>query len=557
MLAKIAIKYGLTRNCINDLLAFGRKFIGEDLPKDSRTLKGTPRSIPVQKKAGGDYLYRGLKKGILDKLKTYKFDGEYITLKLNVDGLPLFKSSSKEFWPILASFARSRPFIVLLWYSDDGKPSSVSEFLEDVLKELEELKQSGIVYNGRHYKVRVGAFIADAPARNFLKCTVGHKGVNACDRCEIIGSSESGRTVFNKDDKYPPRTDEKFNRLDYLKPKRVATDHSSHQTGVTPLIAAGFSCVKGFVLDPMHLIFLGVVKRLLHYLFKGPNCCRLSPQQKEIVNQRLARINGLLPSEFARQPRSLKFLDRYKATEFRQFLLYTGMVVLRGVVPDAVYTHFLTLAIAITILHDVSQERREFFEGYSVKLLEHFVKECKNVYGPTFTSYNVHSLLHICDDVTNFQVSLAELSAFEFENMLFHLKRYVKNAKNPIVQVEKRLIEAENCEYDLFAPRRITKISNDHKDCHFLLGTGDYAKINEIKDDGRLVCDIIPKDVTENFFVEPWPSKDFDIALVTVDMNDSRIKRRVLEEEALFRKCVSLPVAEGFVLIPLLHDVEG
>ena len=85
---------------------------------------------------------------------------------------------------------------------------------------------------------------------------------------------------------------------------------------------SGISCVKGFVLDYMHLACLGVTRRLLKYLKKGP-CGKISASQVNEISIRLLALNGQLHSEFARQPRSLLELDRWKATEFWQFLLYS------------------------------------------------------------------------------------------------------------------------------------------------------------------------------------------------------------------------------------------
>ena len=89
--------------------------------------------------------------------------------------------------------------------------------------------------------------------------------------------------------------------------------------------------VTQFPIDYMHLVCLGVTRRLLLFWRKGPLHC-------------------VIAKEFARKPRSLCEIDRWKATELRQFLLYTGPVVLRGYVSDAVYSNFLLLHVAISIL---------------------------------------------------------------------------------------------------------------------------------------------------------------------------------------------------------------
>jgi len=42
-------------------------------------------------------------------------------------------------------------------------------------------------------------------------------------------------------------------------------------------------------------------------------------------------------------------LARWKATEFRQFLLYSGIVVLHSIIPNQVYDHCLCLHVAMVI----------------------------------------------------------------------------------------------------------------------------------------------------------------------------------------------------------------
>lgn len=177
-------------------------------------------------------------------------------------------------------------------------------------------------------------------------------------------------------------------------------------------------CVTGFPLEYMHLVCLGVVKRLLCFLKKGPPACRLSHAQIRAISTQLVFLSGKLPSEFARRPRPLTELDQWKATELRQFLLYTGPVVLKKVLHKKVYEHFLCLTVAVSILLDSSEKKRAAYMKYATDLLSSFVDRCKRIYTPAFVVYNVHGLRDLSDDSRYYQCSLNDISAFSFGNHL-------------------------------------------------------------------------------------------------------------------------------------------
>ena len=67
----------------------------------------------------------------------------------------------------------------------------------------------------------------------------------------------------------PSRIDAEFNEMLYER----------HQLSQSPLINTSVLCIKDFALDYMHLVCLGVVKRLLLYLKEGPRFCRISGKQ--------------------------------------------------------------------------------------------------------------------------------------------------------------------------------------------------------------------------------------------------------------------------------------
>lgn len=75
----------------------------------------------------------------------------------------------------------------------------------------------------------------------------------------------------------------------------------------------------------------------------GPLAIRISVQAKDNILQVLINLRNAVPKEFSRRPRSLNEIAYWKVTEFRQFLLYTGPIVLKTVLNRNVYTNFLTL----------------------------------------------------------------------------------------------------------------------------------------------------------------------------------------------------------------------
>lgn len=97
-----AVKFYVKQRAITFLLKILKSAGLKSLPSDSRTLLSTPRFVEIQNRAGGQLWYNGIQnclKQIFGKLsRNYS-----IEININSDGLPLFKSSPKEFWPILAN----------------------------------------------------------------------------------------------------------------------------------------------------------------------------------------------------------------------------------------------------------------------------------------------------------------------------------------------------------------------------------------------------------------------------------------------------------------------
>ena len=415
-----------------------------------------------------------------------------------------------------------------------SKPNSVQEYLQDFITESKQLIESGIELNDTTYPFSIKCFICDCPARSFLNCTIGHNGIHACKRCDIKGRSVQYRTVFNAATyQENSRTDASFKSGAYL---------NGHQKSISPLVELGIDCIHQFTLDYMHLVLLGVMKRMLGYLTKGPNACKLSHQLISQISKRLLTHNGLMPSEFNLQPRSLSELCYWKSTELRQFLLYHGPVVLKGIVSNLTYNHFLALHVATILL--LKSEPKVNEVEFAKELLIWFVKNSEMVYGCTFNVYNVHSLVHLADDVLHFNSSLDDLSAFKFENFMQTVKKSVRASTNPVSQVVKRMVES-NGHFNFGSTEKGLKIKEFGKDSCFLTDNGEICFVENIAH-STVECRILNKGSVEGFFTSPVHSQELNIMYVR-NFGGCVFKKKTLGKHCLVHKMVKLPFKDGFV----------
>lgn len=424
-------------------------------PVDARTLLGTNRCQvnirPMLNQRGveGEFAYFGLETTLQRLIKEKYFPVPKILLDISVDGIPLFKSSSINFWPIQCCvFDRNfiwQPFPVAI-FCGAGKPGSVDEYLEEFVEEVSRLLREGITVDGRHYTVEVRCYICDTPARSFIKCTVGHGGFFCCERCTVQGQTVNKRRVYADCDS-ALRTEDSF----------LNQDEPEHHIGISPLTRIpGVRLVASFVLDYMHLFNLGCMRRLLVHYWVAPVGKKkhpgisISSTQANILSRRLQHMRAQAPAEFPRKPRGLAELVRFKATEYRFLLIYVLPVILKKILPKhqlpgmekpepLLYKHFLLLHVATRFLcsPDKCVERAE----YAKQLYKLFFENLPALYGKDSQIMNMHNLLHAADDVIEFQCPLDSLSSFSFENSLGKMKKKLRSTNKPLAQYCRRLAE--------------------------------------------------------------------------------------------------------------------
>ena len=538
-LARWSVVNNIRSLAINELLLHIRQYL-PFVPKDCRTIKHTQRSVEVVEVCGGEYVYMGLRKAIIRHVEKIDNTQEKLSVLVNVDGIPMFDSSGIQLWPILGSINDYKPFSIALWIGKT-KPKNVSDYLNDFIIEVQELTNVNFVHAGREYIITLQGFVCDTPARSFLKCVTGHTGYNCCERCTERGQyiAKSIRLVGVQADL---RTSDDFARGLY------GDGEHPHQNGDSPLLQLDCDMINMFLLDYMHLCCLGVVRKYLR-------TCKKTEGRGPItnINASLIKMKPHVPSAFQRRPRSLEELDHWKATELRFFMLYGGIVALRGNVSKRKYNHFCRLTIAMRILTSKHHSEKPANLQYAKGLLKYYVQDCIILYGPESVTYNTHTLIHLADDVIYHKKPLDEISAFPFENYLGHLKGLVHSAVTPIRQIVKRLAEKDRLE--TIPPTPHIAISTRVRDSVYMADCGRISIVKEILNNDTVVCEVVRDNKVKDLFIEPKESSNFNILHVTSLANPIVTR---MNKNDLGMQCVMLPLSgdeeRGYAVMPLVHN---
>ncbi|OXA54423.1 hypothetical protein Fcan01_10426 [Folsomia candida] len=114
-----SIRHNITNSATSDLLKILRSHnCFSELPADSRSLLSTPRETSTITVAPGKYVafeWVRYVKDIVSRNVT-KFPSKVVNLQINIDGIPLTKSSSQQFWPILGGILDDMVFKLMINY---------------------------------------------------------------------------------------------------------------------------------------------------------------------------------------------------------------------------------------------------------------------------------------------------------------------------------------------------------------------------------------------------------------------------------------------------------
>ena len=230
------IENNVTQTQLSHLLKILRKyeqFI--NLPCDSRTLMKTPRIKESSVCSPGEYVHFGFSRDFYSSSDINIISDPKTKWQINIDGIPITKSSGTQLWPILAFAANTNTSPIPIGiYCGNKKPENCSIFLKMFVDEVV----------GSQRKIML--FTCDAPARSFVTGIKGHNSFSGCGKCAQLGKSIERRVVFSTQ-RGPLRTDFSFRN-------QIDEDHHNGDTVLTQI--KDLNMVDDFVFEYMHLVCL-------------------------------------------------------------------------------------------------------------------------------------------------------------------------------------------------------------------------------------------------------------------------------------------------------------
>ena len=344
---------------------------------------------------------------------------KYLQLIVNTDGVSsIFQSRQFNVWPIMASIVNLNPskrfffrnlLLCCLFYGPN-KPDF--RFFLDIF--VDQVQSTSISYGCYTIFLRVLTLCADLPAKANCLLMNQFNGYDSCPNCNIHGtySHEHKKMLF------PPgecslRSEEEF--LSCARAAEMQQNVIQGIKGLSPL--SKVMRLSNVPFDAMHLVYLGIVRTFV--------CHSLSHRLIDETEATKILLSVRVPSCFKRKPRSLMYKFKFKAMEWRHFILYYFVLFLDS--DNEELKVFMTTLSTIVhsllepvILEELADVQKMIFE---------FRRLSVHLFGSSVNTFTMHAFEHLPDQVRHYG-PLWATSASVFESAFYQLKRLVTGTRN-------------------------------------------------------------------------------------------------------------------------------
>ncbi len=159
-----------------------------------------------------------------------------------------------------------------------------------------------------------------------------------------------------------------------------------------------FVPVKMLAIDPMHNLYLGTAKHVVHkvWIAKG----HLDRSKLAVIEQRIAAVNIPTSVSFGRLPSSIKSTTMLAAEQWMNWVNYFSVFCLHGLLPPAHLECWRHFVLASRLLCKPSFSQTDV--TVADLLLVRFCKSFQTLYGPQLVTPDMHMHCHLAKCVCDY-----------------------------------------------------------------------------------------------------------------------------------------------------------
>lgn len=347
-----------------------------------------------------------------------------ITIQWGTDGVKVLNRGVKSSVWALQVLINELPFVIRnnnillcgIWFNEE-KPN-MNLYLYPFAKELEQLYKgfySSTVFSEDPVLIKVHTLLAsvDSMARPMVQNMMQFNGEYGCSFClnpgETIAGFRGKRIYVGGIGELRTKDQHTIHAIRACEEGRIVKGVK----GVSVVMEIdNFSVVEDMPPDYMHAVLEGTMKSFFTAWFESKN-----HREPWYLGVHKTAIDEILleetpPCEITRVPRSITCYKNWTASEWRNFLLYYSLPILKRFMRREYYNHLFLFVLSIHLLN------QEYVSGVDCARAEEylfkFVDEVRELYNDKYMKYNLHLLLHIPTHVKRFG-ALWSWSNFPFE----------------------------------------------------------------------------------------------------------------------------------------------
>ena len=343
---------------------------------------------------------------------------------------------------------------------------SLNSYLTPLVQQLDALNDGirvSTVNNGNIIVYgRLLCVSSDIPASRKICGFLGHHAKMACNKCYKEFKRVNDKTDYSGYDVSGWKLRTNCNHRKYIAPyykletqkKRKELENKYGIRSSVLLDLQYFDVIRSCVIDPMHNLFLGTSKHIMHLWLSNKI---LSIKDLTTIQDKVNSLN--VPNEIGRIPCKIasSFAD-FTADEWKNWTLIYSLYCLHDVLPQS---HFQVWKMFVKVCRKLCKHNILIQDALEAQtLLVAFNKRIEGLYGPQSCTMNMHLHCHIFECILDMG-PIYSFWCFPYERMNGLLGAYPTNNHNITVQMMRKFLMHSQLDHSLLKCQLPTDLHSD------------------------------------------------------------------------------------------------